>query len=481
MNLTQAIHQTNFQGLNLRKQRYKRLEKAVERIERKAEGLEIPDIDSFDFDEAISHLAKGDANRRDIKRIAAGGLSLMEQREDGNELLAALLSAVESLGRGLLKSLLIGYLISRNNESWVLERVRQFLWERQDALPSVWRVRVKEYRLLSKDVGEFCAGKILTSDDFDPLHFAGDSGLRGVKGAGGVGYKVFQSLSNELAGGHTDENFERYLKFVSVDDGIRFPSHINDYANALLSPYVEYHAHDDDRAVIEQFFLDHFGDPRIEPGIWKEVPEGLVDVMKQWLAKASLELLLNVVNASNDTEQWEQRYEFWSHYFDQGLVSDAWVALGPAAAMEARRLVRSGEIASAADYGVLEGGGVQSDHSVLMFKLGDFVITEWTHSGKVRVYDERNRNAPRFYDRTYNTQNIRSDTTCNVAVIHHTRWRERVSGFLEFETSFAPPRGISPLTETRSCASCRHQLQVLWFPDEYARSCSRCMLKSTYV
>lgn len=482
MTLTQAIHDFNFPGLNRRKPRYRRLEKAAERVEMKADGLEVPgDLEGFDYNEAILNLASGEATRRQIKRLATGGLSSLEERENGNELLGELLSAIDTLGRGLLKSLLIGYLISRDTDSWVIKRVRKFLYDRQDALPTAWRERIKKYQLLSTQVGSHCSSQILDSETFDHVAFANESGIKGVKGAGGVAYQIFHSLSKKMSQGHDAQKLDRYFRFVKVEDSVRFPSHIADYASALLSPYINFVPGDDDRVMIEHFMIEQFGDPRVNPGGWKGVPSAQTDVIKQWLAKASLELLLNVVSESNDTEQWEQRSKFWGHYFDEGLVTDAWVALGPAAASVARSLVRRGELASTVNYGVLEGGGVQSDHSVLIMRLGDFVVSEWTHSGKVRIYDARNKDCPRFYQRRYSSGSIRSDKTCNVAVIHHTRWRQRVSGFLNYEVGETPPPGIAPMNETRSCSSCRKQIHILWFPDEYTRQCTRCTLKPTYV
>ncbi len=482
MILSQAIKEFNFSSLNRRLQKRTRLQLAVEMVERKADGLEVPvDLEAFDYERAILDLSNGNASRRQIKRLATGGLSLLEERDNHSELLDTLLSAIDILGRGLLKSLLIGYLLAPNPDSLVTKPIRRFLKKRQDRLPALWRERIHKYRLLSAEVGVHCSGLILNSINFDSESFASDSGMKGVKGSGGVAYQIFQSLSNTLAQDHSGDNLRRYLDFVTMDKSIRFPSHINDYANALLSPYVDFPPDDENRATIEEFMIEKFGDPRIKPDAWRSVPDEQTVVMKQWLAKASLELLLNIVSESNDTRQWEERSKFWGHYFDQGLVTDAWVVLGPAAKHVARRLVRDGVISSASNYGVLDGGGVQSDHSVLILRLGDFVISEWTHSGKVRIYDINNRHSPHFYQRRYNTLNIRSDATCNVAQVHHASWKGLVAGFLSYELGIAPLRGITPIKETASCSSCRQQLNKLWFTNHYPQKCTRCSLKSNYV
>ena len=481
MTLSQEVNGFIFPGLKHRRPRPRRLERAVDNVERAAEGLEIPnDLENFDYVVAIAELNSGNATRRQVKRLAAGGLNQIEQLEDGKAVLGSLLAAVDALGRGLLKSLLIGYLISQNSDSWVLSRVRLFLLERKNDLPMVWQNRVTQYGLLSSDVGLHCSKKILDAETFDAASFASESGLKGVKGAGGVGYKVFQALSKTLSTEHDKKHLDRYLEFVTIEENIRFRSHLSDYTAALLAPYLSSAPSDQDRLRIEGFLVTNFGDPRINPGAWRGADAKYVDVLKRWLAKASLELLLNVVSASNDTKQWEQRFKFWGHYFDQGLITDAWVALGPAASVEARRLVREGELSSAADFGLLSGGGVQADHSVIMFRLGDFTITEWTHSGKVRLYDPRNENIPRFYERRYDTAAIRNDTACDLALVHHYSWRERLSGYIRFELGLSPPKGINPVAQTRTCRGCRQNLHVLCFANEFTTRCSRCGAGSSY-
>ena len=335
--------------------------------------------------------------------------------------------------------------------------------------------------MLSAEVGPHCSDLILNSPSFDSESFAADSGMKGVKGAGGVAYQIFRSLSNTLARDHSGDNLRRYFEFVTMDDNIRFSAHITDYANALLSPYEHSLPSDESRVIIENFMAGKFGDPRIKPDAWRSVPDQQLIVIKRWLAKASLELLLKVVSESNDTRQWEERSNFWGHYFDQGLVTEAWVALGPSAAQVARRLVRQGVIASVSDYGILKAGGVQSDHSVLMFRIGDFVISEWTHAGKVRIYDVSSPYCPTLYQTRYDPDEIRSDQTSNVARRHSGRWKERVAGFLKYEMGATPPPAIAPISDKSKCRSCGLQLHTLWFQDEYSQPCTRCSLRPNYV
>ena len=481
MTLAQEVNGYRFAGLKHRRPRPRHLEKAVEKVERAAEGLEVPnDLENFDYLVAFSELTSGQASRRQVKRLAAGGLSQIEEMKDGKAVLGSLLAAVDAFGRGLLKSLLIGYLMAQKPDSWALTQVRRFLLDRKATLPLIWRNRVTEYALLSSDLGLHCSQKILDAEAFDATLFASESGLKGVKGAGGVGYKVFQALSKSLSTKHDGNRLGRYLELVTMDSNIRFRSHLGDYAAALLAPYLSTAPSDENRARIEDFLVNNFGDPRINPVAWRVVTAEYVDVLKRWLAKASLELLLNVVSASNDTKQWEQRFKFWAHYFDQGLITDAWVALGPAASIEADRLVRAGELSSAADFGLLFGDGVQPDHSVIMFRLGDFTITEWTHSGKVRIYDLRNEKTPRFYQRSYNTLAIRNDKASDLALVHHLSWRERLSGYINFELGLSAPKGIKQVNQKRTCTRCRQNLHVQCFANEDTNRCSRCGGGSAY-
>jgi hypothetical protein len=481
MSLRASINAFDNAGLQVLAARPRALQRAMERVERKAEGLEVPeDLENFDYEEAITNLRAGWASRRELRRLASGGLSTIENHSERDVILETLLSALRTTRLGLLKALLIGYLILPDNDTSTARTVRRFLLQHQGDLPARWSERVDQFRLLGDNVGKHCAAMILQGSYKDGEAFFLDSGLKGVKSSGGVAFRVFETLAVTLEKGHSSDGLERFLAFVRTSDGIRFSTHLSMYARALLSPYLSQQPDDKTLSVIEPFLLEYFGDPRMNPGRWASVPEDLVGVMKRWLAKASIELLLKVVDKSNDTVQWEERHAFWSHYFDLGLITDAWVALGRDAALVARRLVRQGVLHGASDYGVIDRGSVQPDHSVLIFRLQDFVISEWTHSGKVRIYDAANKHSPKFYQRRYSADLLRRDQNANVRVIHHSNWRGKVSGFLQYELGISAPKGIYPGRETRRCVSCKSTMHALWFDGATARSCSRCKLRSIY-
>ncbi len=459
------------------------LHRATARVEELADGLDVPDLETFDKAQAIEELLQGIATRRQIKRLAAGGLQTIEEHTNSNEILNTLLSAVDSLGRSLLKALLMGYLIAGRNESYVTRNVREFLLNRVDRLPKQWQKRVNAFSLLSVNVGEICTDYILNTEHFEIFSFEKTSGLKGVKANGGVGKAVFKALVRQVSVDQSEHNLDRFFDYCTANNSLRFKTMISDYATALLSPFVNGRGCDLYRDRIEKFLIDHFGDPRLNPGAWSNVESSLLSVIKGWLASASLELLLSIVSQTNDSHQWEERSEFWEHYFEEGTVTDAWVALGPRAAQVARSLVARGELESNSAYAELRGGGVEPDHSMLMFKLNGFTVTEWTHLGKVRIYDERNADAPKFYARNYGTSSIRRDSKANVALTHdaHGRWLEKVSAFIKFETGILPPKYIRESQTKKRCRKCENHLPEAWYRKKDANVCTRCELKDTYV
>jgi hypothetical protein len=122
--------------------------------------------------------------------------------------------------------------------------------------------------------------------------------------------------------------------------------------------------------------------------------------MMRWLVENTLEDFFRLVSESaggNDRDadrQWPYRRAFWEAYLDGGHIVDAWVVLGEYVQRDAQRVFGNQGIG----YGkLLRGYNVKHYHAVLILKIGDLVITEWSHMGKYRVWHDDNRNAPKFY------------------------------------------------------------------------------------
>lgn len=155
--------------------------------------------------------------------------------------------------------------------------------------------------------------------------------------------------------------------------------------------------------------------------------------MRGWLVEKTMEdffsLLSHVAKTQADADiHWKYRRRFWNAYLQKGYIDEAWVALGPNAYEQAPDFVKG-----ANHYARLRG--VNSRHSVLIMKIGELVITEWSHSGSYRIWNF-SRNAPEFYKNTY----VRSDIieNCDHSGSHHGnttgKWQEKVALYIKQRT-----------------------------------------------
>jgi hypothetical protein len=67
--------------------------------------------------------------------------------------------------------------------------------------------------------------------------------------------------------------------------------------------------------------------------------------MIRWLAQATLEQFLKVVDRVAPKHQWDYRRAFWNAYIEKRTVGNAWVAFGSSGTQIAKRLADdSGDI-----------------------------------------------------------------------------------------------------------------------------------------
>ena len=122
-------------------------------------------------------------------------------------------------------------------------------------------------------------------------------------------------------------------------------------------------------------------------------------------------------------------------------------------------MVKDGDL-DKGGFGRLHGGGAQPMHSVLLMRIGDLVISEWTHEGKVRFFSDNGINVPTFYQSIYHPHLIRDDHNAQEAFRHHSNWKRIVTQHIydhtgirnpSYSTSTAPnirPNTTSPNNST---------------------------------
>ena len=127
-------------------------------------------------------------------------------------------------------------------------------------------------------------------------------------------------------------------------------------------------------------FYDVLGDPRIGrlSVKWNSVSDDSRNIFLSWLAEKDLNLFFKIIERTAVDSMWASRKHFWSHYLK--YITNTWVLFGKNAMVYARQIDSSNMA-----YGQLKGGA--ADHSVFAFQIGQYMFVEWSHNGKLRVWD----------------------------------------------------------------------------------------------
>jgi hypothetical protein len=187
----------------------------------------------------------------------------------------------------------------------------------------------------------------------------------------------------------------------------------------------------------------NFDDPVLHKGRWPAVPEDLggigarnrcIETVKRWQTFRSITLFFSIIEKvvqGQHSHQFPVRRAFWLKYFEQGLVQDAWVILGTKAQSEISRLRLEIDDLASLRWGRLTGAS--SDQSALLLRLGDITVMEFSHSGRARIWGEKDKSSPRFktipelHAKSYSADNLRADCPENQMFTHDPSGTWRIS------------------------------------------------------
>ncbi len=305
--------------------------------------------------------------------------------------------------------------------------------------------RAERWQLLEKKGSAKCAAAF-TKSDLSPSEFLYDAGLTAQLAAGGFVEDCLIRMSEEvglriLRGGVSTGDVERLLALASDDRGVslRFgPRTSGKVAEALLLPFENQNPTQELRSTIEPFLLSRFGDPRIQPGPWRTVGETAVAIFRRWLVSETIEDFFRLLDANAKFDRqadrhWKYRRAFWSAYLKNGYIDDAWVALGSKVRVNARKYLSS----VSGSYADLTGA--QPNHAVLLMRIGVYTITEWSHSGKYRLWELSSKSAPKLYQNHYQREALvsRPDFEGSHHGSDNGRWQGTLSDYLREHTGVA--------------------------------------------
>jgi len=265
-----------------------------------------------------------------------------------------------------------------------------------------------------------------------------DVGLSGPLAASGYALACFREAASQV-----QERLPRRLERDLVrrlaeligegsDGRFEMPQARRYFADAVLVPWQSSDPPEDLRDYIRATLLKFLSDPRVKRAEWNGVSTHAKAVMFRWLARASLDQFLAVVDQTAPGHQWEHRRAFWSAYIDRDFVSDSWVAFAPTGAARATQLAHERDDAGMMSFGALRGAS--TDQAVLLLRIGDLVIADWSHNGSLRIWQSADPLAPKVHEHQSQYQAVELRAECAYEKRHVSDWQQSAESFIRSHT-----------------------------------------------
>ncbi|MCF1502460.1 EH signature domain-containing protein [Afifella sp. H1R] len=178
--------------------------------------------------------------------------------------------------------------------------------------------------------------------------------------------------------------------------------------DVLLAPWRDRNAPEALRRGVLKWSLIHAGDPRLPGGSshWLRAKDSTRRVVLSWLAERSIDAFMEVISTVEIAKRntWRERRLLWTSLYREGVVTEAWPALHPAAKDEAERRFRATGDPAYRAFGRQEGG--RKTTSLLVMRAGERIVVEGSHDYRVHVFDPGFPVRPELYRESYKDQDI---------------------------------------------------------------------------
>ena len=301
-----------------------------------------------------------------------------------------------------------------------------------------WHKREMQYSLFAKTpkleaiTNEFRACK------HEWRLFSEKTGLEGELAQVGFTVGVGDKLLNLLMDSPSAELIDAVQNYHMHDDKLRFPQRKAQIIEALIAPWLNgKQLGEPIQKAVRDWLLKHFNDLRLpvhDRANWHAVRSEYKKVMLRWLIGETLNQFFEIIDQVAKDSHWRYRKAFWNAYHKIDAFDEAWVVLGVDAKYYARRVF--GEKISAATF----SGTAKQDHSVLIVKIGDLVLADWSHDGKCRAWKVDDRFCPERYKPQYSGDSLRAlsmqivDSHIQDGISHQSSdnylWQNRLAQFI---------------------------------------------------
>jgi len=223
-----------------------------------------------------------------------------------------------------------------------------------------------------------------------------------------VQQELFETGRTKTEGRDWEQALTRLIGCLAPGNQLRFQESQSRgaIARGLLSPWIENGQEPPEsvRHGIQTFLLKHVGDPRIHPARWSDAGDQATSVMRRWLTRASLSAFFELIRDHALDSHWRYREAFWTACLDKDETQTPGWFLAEISMHRREVFESSMEVMDGS-----KGAACLGDHAVMLAKIKNLIFCEWSHNGKLRVWPDDWKNAPRLNLPSY----TRADLTGN--------------------------------------------------------------------
>ncbi len=213
------------------------------------------------------------------------------------------------------------------------------------------------------------------------------------------------------------------------NEGAKFSSKLKVlFIESLLLPWANSTPVDKIMQSTQAFLLDCFKDPRLYKSVWEDVNKIATAIIRRWLVGRSLEQFLDVVGRLAVAHQWSERRKFWMSYYKKSVISEAWVVFAGNGKSLAERIAVEQNDPSWKNCGYIPGSDY--NHAILIMKIGDLTIADFSHNGQCRIYKKGNESAPLLYLDEYLRADMMNDDKADFHKRHLGNWQADVASYI---------------------------------------------------
>lgn len=339
--------------------------------------------------------------------------------------------------RRIVYALLTSYIAAFDEANPYIAAIGRFLAQEANQYGFSWLKAATELNLFEPRLaGRTIADRVLESSE-NPQAYLRERGFLTLQAGQGLPKAVFSAAVQKVDATHLDRETLtlKLLEWAETPDGDEcFPDLAELLANALLSPWPQTPPPPPLGPQIIKFLLKHYKDPRMHPANWdaridhsRPPDKKLQSIFRRWQTERSIQRFLSIVGRYANQDQWQYRKAFWMSYLRRGHISDAWVVLG----QNPRSGIRPEDLA---EVGLL-GPGRSPDHSVLIMKIGDLTIADWSHNAKCHTWRSNDRNAPKLFLKNYSVSALSSGTWSEAhTASEHGNWQKKFAEHIRRHT-----------------------------------------------